>query len=43
MILCPGALTIGCKNCPIVKFCPAKSVIGDWKPEDAAPPPPGDK
>lgn len=30
---------IGCKKCPIVNMCPGKSVIGDWKPEDAAPPP----
>lgn len=41
MTLCPVALAVGCKKCPIVKACPAKSVIGDWKPEapkkDAAP------
>jgi hypothetical protein len=36
---------IGCKKCPIVNMCPGKSVIGDWKPEDAPPaaPPPEKK
>lgn len=34
MVLCPGALLAGCKKCPIVALCPAKSLIGDWKPED---------
>lgn len=28
---------MGCKKCPIVKLCPAKSLIGDWKPEDQPP------
>ena len=37
MVLCPGALSFGCKKCPIVNFCPGKSLIGDWKPEDAEP------
>lgn len=41
MTLCPVALVAGCKNCPAVKFCPAKSIIGDYqKPEDAKPEPP---
>ena len=34
MTLCPGALMIGCKNCPIVKMCPAKTIIGNYKEED---------
>ncbi len=33
MVLCPGALLMGCKKCPIVTVCPGKSVIGDWKEE----------
>lgn len=33
MVLCPGALLMGCKKCPIVNVCPVKTVIGDWKPE----------
>jgi hypothetical protein len=35
MVLCPGALTMGCKKCPIVKMYADKSVIGDRKPEQA--------
>ena len=40
MTLCPGALMIGCKKCPIVSVCPGKSIIGDWRPEDKVPPKP---
>jgi hypothetical protein len=44
MTLCPGAIAIGCKKCPVVGFCPLKSVIGDYKPEAAAQDkPPADK
>ncbi len=35
MVLCPGAMAIGCKKCPVVGFCPLKSVIGDFKKEAA--------
>ena len=35
MILCPAAMAIGCKKCPVVEFCLLKSVIGDYKKEDA--------
>jgi hypothetical protein len=38
MTLCPGALAIGCRKCPVVGFCPLKSVIGDYKKDDAPPP-----
>lgn len=31
--ICPIALAAGCKKCPIFKICPAKGVIGDYKPE----------
>ena len=27
--VCPVALAIGCRKCPIFKVCPAKSLIGD--------------
>lgn len=40
MTLCPGALAIGCRKCPIFKICPAKGVIGDYKPEAQAEPKP---
>lgn len=29
MTICPIAIAIGCKKCPIFKVCPVKSVIGD--------------
>ena len=36
MTLCPVALAIGCKKCPIVRICPVKTLIGDYKPGKAA-------
>ena len=36
MTLCPVALAVGCRKCPIFKVCPAKSVIGDYRPKDDA-------
>ena len=36
MTLCPVALAIGCKKCPIVRACPVKGLIGDYKPEKGA-------
>ncbi len=35
MTLCPIALAVGCKKCPLVKICPAKEIIGNYKKEDA--------
>jgi hypothetical protein len=29
MTICPIAIAIGCKKCPIFKICPVKSLIGD--------------
>ena len=29
--LCPVALAVGCKKCPIFNVCPVKSIIGDYK------------
>ncbi len=34
MTLCPVALAVGCKKCPVFKICPAKSTLGDYRPED---------
>jgi len=34
MVLCPVALAVGCKKCPIFNVCPAKSIIGDYKGDD---------
>ena len=36
MKLCPVAIAVGCKKCPIFKVCPAKSMIGDQPPKDSA-------
>jgi hypothetical protein len=37
MTLCPVAIAVGCKKCPIFAVCPVKGVIGDYTKE-AAPP-----
>ena len=31
MTLCPIALAVGCKKCPVFNLCPLKSVIGDYQ------------
>ena len=36
MTLCPVALGVGCKKCPMFAFCPLKSVIGDYRPDEDA-------
>ena len=36
MVICPVALAVGCKKCPVFKVCPLTTVIGDQK---AAEPP----
>jgi len=33
MTICPVAIAMGCKKCPLFKVCPGKSIIGDHKPE----------
>ena len=33
MTLCPVALAVGCKKCPIFSVCPAKGLIGDYPGE----------
>jgi hypothetical protein len=33
MTLCPVAIAVGCQKCAILKLCPAKSIIGDYKKE----------
>ena len=32
MTLCPVALAVGCRKCPVFRVCPVKGVIGDYKP-----------
>jgi len=36
MKICPVAIAVGCKKCPVFNVCPAKGIIGDYKPEKAA-------
>jgi hypothetical protein len=36
MVLCPVAIAVGCKKCPVFGICPVKSVIGDYKPDEKA-------
>ncbi|HET8943119.1 MAG TPA: hypothetical protein VFN13_14155 [Rudaea sp.] len=36
MTICPVALAVGCKRCPVFAICPAKSLIGDYRPEPQA-------
>lgn len=35
MTICPVAIAVGCKKCPAFSFCPAKSILGDQKKEEA--------
>lgn len=37
LTICPIAIAVGCRKCPIFKVCPVKSVIGD---QPSAPEPP---
>lgn len=39
MTICPVALAVGCKRCPVFAICPAKSLIGDYLPEPTKPAP----
>lgn len=32
MTLCPVALAVGCRRCPVFAVCPLKAVIGDQAP-----------
>jgi hypothetical protein len=34
MTLCPIALVASCSKCPVVGFCPVKTVIGDFESEN---------
>ena len=40
MTLCPVAIAVGCKKCPIFAICPAKSLIGDYQKADPKKPKP---
>ena len=34
MTVCPIAIAVGCKKCPVFSICPVKSSLGDYKKED---------
>ena len=36
--LCPIALAVGCRRCPVFRVCPVKGVIGDYRGGAAEPP-----
>ncbi len=36
MVLCPVALAVGCRKCPVFNVCPVKGIIGDYRPDDVA-------
>jgi hypothetical protein len=38
MVICPIALAVHCTGCPFVKFCPAKTILGDYGKENAEKP-----
>ncbi len=38
MKICPVAIAVGCKKCPVFSVCPVKGIIGDYKPEAEAKP-----
>lgn len=37
MTLCPVALAVGCNKCPVFRICPAKSTLGDYRPDEEKP------
>jgi hypothetical protein len=37
MKICPIALAVGCRKCPIFAICPAKGIIGDYRKQDDEP------
>lgn len=39
MTLCPIAIAVGCRKCPVFKVCPVKGIIGDYKAGERGPAP----
>ena len=40
MTICPIAIAVGCRRCPVVSICPVKSTLGDYKKDEPAAPAP---
>lgn len=38
MTICPVAIAVGCKKCPVFSVCPLKTFIGDQPRPSASPP-----
>ena len=36
MTICPVSIAVGCRKCPVFKVCPAKGIIGDYRPDAKA-------
>ena len=36
MVICPIAIAVGCRKCPIFGICPVKELIGDYRPDGKA-------
>ena len=34
MVICPIAIAVHCTGCPFFKFCPAKTILGDYVKDD---------
>jgi hypothetical protein len=34
MTVCPIAIAVGCKKCPVFSVCPVKSTLGDYKKDE---------
>jgi hypothetical protein len=32
MMICPVAIAVGCKKCPVFSICLVKGKLGDYKP-----------
>lgn len=43
MTLCPVAIAVGCKKCPVFSICPLKNQIGDNIPTEKKKAPEKDK
>lgn len=36
MVICPIARAVHCTGCFMVKFCPAKTILGDYQKENTS-------
>lgn len=37
MVICPIARAVHCTGCPLLKFCPAKTILGDYNKSNDEP------